>query len=228
MLPQTQKRKTRNSSKVNLLISLVFHSALAVVVIYFAAREGLLGKQIKKIAVEMIKEKKEPEKHKEPEKPKEQIATPTPPKTVAIAEPPRQVVSTPPPANVPAAPPAVAPPSVDLPSFSFEGGRAVETSSDPVKVYKGLLEYSIHSKWNRPEDIDDSNFVAEVEVSVDSSGQISGPVWKRNSGNQRWDASVREALANTKSLTRSPPTNFPSHVLVRFDTTETDALQLQP
>src|ERR1035437_11100928 len=69
MLPQSQQRKKRNSSKVNLLISFIFHTLIVLVMFYFAARQGLLGKQMKKIAVEMVKEKP-PEKPKEPEKPK--------------------------------------------------------------------------------------------------------------------------------------------------------------
>ncbi len=43
MIPQSQPRKKRNSSKVNLLISFAFHALLVVVVLYFAARSGLLG-----------------------------------------------------------------------------------------------------------------------------------------------------------------------------------------
>jgi hypothetical protein len=50
MLPQSQARKKRNSSKVNLLISFIFHTLIVVVMFYFAARQGLLGKQMKKIA----------------------------------------------------------------------------------------------------------------------------------------------------------------------------------
>ncbi len=52
MLPQTQPRKKANSSKVNLLISFVFHAVLVLALLYFAAREGLLGKQMKKISVD--------------------------------------------------------------------------------------------------------------------------------------------------------------------------------
>src|SRR5580658_2653453 len=69
MVPQTQQRKVRNSAKVNLFFSLAFHGIIVVTLLYFAAREGLLGKKIKKIAVEMVKERP-PEKPKEPEKPK--------------------------------------------------------------------------------------------------------------------------------------------------------------
>ena len=87
MLPQSQARKKRNSSKVNLLISFIFHALIVLVMFYFAARQGLLGKQMKKIAVEMVKEKP-PEKPKEPEKPKVE-----PPKveTPKLVEKPKEV-----------------------------------------------------------------------------------------------------------------------------------------
>ena len=134
MLPQSQARKKRNSSKVNLLISFIFHSLIVLVMFYFAARQGLLGKQMKKIAVEMVKEKP-PEKPKEPEKPKVE-----PPKveTPKVVEKPREMEeakAAPPPATE--APPTVAPPAAELPSFEFEGGKTVETSSDPVQTLQG-------------------------------------------------------------------------------------------
>jgi outer membrane biosynthesis protein TonB len=216
MLPGSEKRKKRNSSKVNLLISLAFHGVLMIALVYFAARQGLLGKQLKKIAVEMVKEKP-PEKPKEPEKPKDEVPKAEPQKIVTAPKIEAPKEAPPPSANPVAAPPAVAPPAVDVSSFVFEGGKAVETSSDPVQVYKGLIEYSLHSRWNRPEDMDDHAFVAEVEVAVDRSGQISDPVWKKGSGNQRWDDSVRQALALAKGTSRPPPTNFPPRVTVRFD-----------
>ena len=87
MLPQSQARKKRNSSKVNLLISFIFHTLIVVVMFYFAARQGLLGKQMKKIAVEMVKEKP-PEKPKEPEKPK---AEPPKVETPKVVEKPKEV-----------------------------------------------------------------------------------------------------------------------------------------
>jgi hypothetical protein len=60
---------------VNILISFTFHAAIVLTLGFFAAREGLLGKQLRKITVEMVREKP-PEKPKEPEKPR-----PEPPKT---------------------------------------------------------------------------------------------------------------------------------------------------
>ncbi len=223
MLPQTQKRKARNSSKVNLLISLGFHSLIVVVLLYFAARQGLLGKAIKKIAVEMVKEKP-PEKPKEPEKPKPEPPKVEPPKAVAKIEAPRSLAPPPPPVAVPAAPPTVAPAAVDVPSFTFDGGKQVTTTSDPVQLYKGLVEYTLRSKWVRPEDVDDSSYVAEVEVGIDHSGQIHDPVWKKSSNNKRWDDSVRTALDIAGSVSRPPPTNFPARVVVRFDVVESETV----
>jgi hypothetical protein len=215
MLPQTQARKKRNSSKVNFFISFTFHTLLAVMVLYFAARQGWLGQPLKKLSVDLVKEKK-PEKPKEPEKPKAE-----PPKVVETPKPveaPKPVETAKAPPSV--APPAVAPPAAELPSFVFEGGKAVISSSDPVEIYKNALESAFRSKWNRPENMADDNYAAEVEVSVARDGQISDPVWQKGSGNSRWDDSVRAAIAAVTSLDRPPPTNFPPRVIIRFDVQE--------
>lgn len=230
MVPQAPIRRRRNSSKVNLLISFVFHGAIVLALFYFAAREGLLGKELKKIAVEMVKEKPPEEKKPEPEKPAEEVAKAEPPEPEPVKEtppsapPPAAVrdAAAPPPATDLAAPPVVAPPSVEVPSFTFGGGRAVRTSSDPVQLYKGFLEYSLRSRWNRPAEVDDNLFVAEVEISVDGTGRISNPAWKKGSGHERWDASVRQAIAATPTVNRAPPTNFPPRVLLRFDVLEVE------
>ncbi len=215
MLPHTQPRKKRNSSKVNLLISFIFHATLVLTLLYFAARGGLLGKQIQKISVEMIKEKP-PAKPKEPEKPKVEPPKIEQPKIAATpkAEPPKEA----PPAA--AAPPTVAPPAAELPSFVFEGGKAVETSSDPVQLYKSAVEYAMRSKWNRPDNLKDDDYVAEVNLSVGRDGQLRDPVWEKESGNKLWDDSVRRALAMVTRMDRPPPTNFPPHIVVRFDVQE--------
>ena len=126
MLPQTHQHKKKNSSKVNLTISLVFHAVLVGALLYFAAREGLLGKQIKKIAVHMEKE----DKPKEPEKPKVE-----PPKVETPKfEQPKVVEEAKPSAPPPTAPPVVAPANQDIPSFEFEGGKTVNAESDPVQL----------------------------------------------------------------------------------------------
>ena len=86
-----------------------------------------------------------------------------------------------------------------------------------MQLYKGLLEYALRSKWNRPDNLADDAFVAEIEVTVDRTGKISSPKWQKSSGNTVWDDSVRQAIAGTTSMTRPPPTNFPPRVTVRFD-----------
>lgn len=229
MIPQSKPRQRRNSAKVNLLVSFAFHAVIVLALAYFAAREGLLGQQLKKITVEMVKQTP-PEKPNEPEKPK-----PEPPKVERPkVEPPRVALSppaAPPPSTAPAssanavaAPPPVAPPAVDVPSFVFEGGKAVETSSDPAQLYKGFVEHALRSKWNRPADIADKDFVAEIELAIDRGGRLSQPEWKRGSGNRRWDDSVRAVLASITSISRPPPTNFPPRVVVRFDVQEVTEL----
>jgi len=213
MLPQTQQRKKANSSKVNLTISFVFHAVLVGALVYFAAREGLLGKKIQKISVQMVKEK-QPEKPKEPEKPKVEQ-----PKVEPKVEQPKveEAKSTPPPVT---APPVTAPPAVEVPSFDFEGGRQVNSESDPVQLYKGYIEYVLRSKWNRPDNMDDEKYVAEVEVGVDKTGNINHVTWAKGSGNEKWDQSVKEVFKVVQNIDRRPPTNFPPAVTVRFDVQE--------
>jgi len=216
MLPHTQPRKRRNSSKVNLLISFIFHAVLVLTLVYFAARQGLLGKQIQKISVEMVKEKR-PEKPKEPEKPKVEPPKIEPSKLAAApkVEPPKEAAAPP-----TVAPPTVAPPAAELPSFDFDGGKEVISSSDPVQLYKSAVEFALRSKWNRPDNPHDSDYVAEVQLSVHHDGELSNPVWEKGSGNQVWDDSVRRAVAAVTHMDRPPPTNFPSHIVVRFDVQE--------
>jgi hypothetical protein len=163
------------------------------VLFYFAAREGLLGKKLNKIAVQMIKEKP-PEKPEEPEPPKIEPPKVEPPKveTPKIVEAPK--VQAPP----VVAPPVVAPANSELPSFEFGGGNAVETSSDPVKLYKGYLEYVLRQKWNRPDDEADDTFTAEVAVSVDRQGNIENTTWLKGSGDDKWDATVKQVFAAVK------------------------------
>jgi len=213
MIPQSRPKPKKNSSKVNLTISFIFHALLIAGLVYFAAREGYLGKKLQKISVQMVKEKP-PVKPKEPPKPE----TPKvePPKVVEAPklEPAK---TAPPPA---AAPPVVAPPPAELPSFEFGGGKAVNSESDPVQLYKGYLEYVLRDRWNRPDNMDDATFVAEVQVQVDRQGNLSHTVWQKGSGNQIWDDSVRQVFQQVTAIDRPPPTNFPPVVTIRFDTEE--------
>ena len=106
--------------------------------------------------------------------------------------------------------PSVAPAQVNLPSFSFgDGAKEVQSASDPNEIYKGLIEYALRSKWSRPDNIDDARFVAEVQLSIDASGDVTDYHWVKGSGNPQWDDSVKAALAETKSVGRQPPKGFP-------------------
>jgi hypothetical protein len=194
------------------MISFVFHLALVLVLVYLAARSGILGDQIKKITISMVKEHKPPEK---PKPPPPHIEPPKAPPKIVTA--PKIAVAKAPP---PTAAPVVAPPAQVLPSFDFGGGKAVATSSDPIELYRGALQYAFQSKWNRPDNMDDDKYVDEIRVSVSKDGEISNLQWEKSSGNTVWDDSVRKAIESVTSMDRPPPTNFPSSVVIRFDVTE--------
>jgi hypothetical protein len=212
------ERKKRNSSKVNLTISLVFHGVLVLAIIFFAAHEGMLGKKLKQLTVTMVaKEKKiEPPKEK-PIEPKLEQPKNLEVAKAATAAPKVETAAAPPPAAVDTAP-AVAPPAVSLPAFDFsDGAKAVQTISDPVAIYKALVEHTLRSRWNRPDDISDDNYVAEVEVSLDNAGRMGSYRWLAGSGDLRWDNSVKAVLAQTKTISKPPPKGFPGSFKVRFD-----------
>lgn len=208
-------QRKRPSSRIDLGISILVHSVVFAVVFLFAAREGLVGKKLKAFAVVLVPKEKKAEEPKPPE-PK-----PEPPR---IEEP--KLAQVPPvaarPQNVQAPPatpaPAAAPPAAALPSFSFsDGAKIVQTSSDPVVLYKSAVENALRARWTRPENIEDSAFVAEVEVSIDPAGRLTGRDWKTTSGNKRWDDSVKRAVEQVNAINRPPPRRFPEKFTVRFD-----------
>ena len=214
-------RKQKKTSRLSVVISLVFHAILIGGLVFIAAREGILGKELKKIAVTMVPKEKPPEekpKPKEPE-PKPQVEEPKPEPLKPVDAVPQiaRPANTPPPVANSVAAPAAAPAAAALPAFDFEGGKTVETASDPNAIYKGYVEYTLRSRWNRPEGIEDATFIAEVELAVDASGRIQSSSWKRGSGNAAWDASVKKTLAETGNIGRPPPKGFPPQVVVRFD-----------
>ena len=123
----------------------------------------------------------------------------------------------PPPAGLVAAQPRRPPPSACRPSDFSDGAKEVETISDPNAIYKALVEHTLRSRWNRPEDIADDTYVAEVELSVDPKGRVTDSRWLNGSGDKRWDDSVKAVIAQTKAMSRPPPKGFPEKFLVRFD-----------
>lgn len=220
-------RKKRNSSKVNLTISAVFHGALIIVIAYFAAREGWLGKNIQKLTVTLVpKEKKpEPPKEKPPEPKVEQAKQPEAPKNVAAAPKPEPVTAPPPVAD--AAPAAAAPAPVSLPAFDFsDGAKEVNTLSGPNDIYKAKVERALLANWNRPEDMEDATFAAEVQVNLDTTGKLVNYTWLNGSDNTRWDGSVKAALSKTKGFSKPPP-GFPPQFKVRFDVESLKSAEVQ-
>jgi TonB family protein len=213
-----QQRKKHNSSKINLTISFIFHGLLILVVFFFAAREGLVGKKLKQLAVTMVPKEKKPEPAKEkPAEPKTETAKTDQAPKMAVPQPKTETAAAPPPPAGDTAP-AVAPAATSLPAFEFsDGAKAVETISDPNGIYKALIEHTLRSRWNRPEDISDEAYVAEVELNVDAKGRVTDYHWLKGSGNKRWDESVKAVVAQTKTISRPPPKGFPQQFPVRFD-----------
>ncbi len=211
------QRRKRNSSKVNLTISIVFHGSLVIALFIFAAREGMLGKKLREITVTLAPKEKKPEPPKEkPPEPKVEPPKPVETPKLAVAPPPPRIESAAPPPAQEA--PAVAPAAVNLPAFEFnDGAKDVRTVSDANTLYKGLVEHALRSRWNRPEDMADDQFVAEVELSIDKDGEVTGSRWVKGSGNARWDNSVKAAVAATKAISRPPPKGFPTSFVARFD-----------
>lgn len=214
-------RRKKNSARVNLIFSVVLHGLAVLVIFFFAAREGLVGNKLKEIMVAIVpKEKPKPVEEKPPDPPpvvppkEEQPKVAEAPKEVA---PQQEQAAAPPPAGDAA--PSVAPAAALPADFSFgDGAKVVETSTNaPVAFYRNFVEYSLRSRWNRPEDMDDLNFVVEVEVEVDPAGKVKHYSWKKTTGNKRWDDSVAEVMAATKTISRLPPKDFPPVFIVRFD-----------
>jgi hypothetical protein len=224
-------RQKSLDSKINLTISLVFHTFLIGAIFFFAAREGMLGKKLKEITVTLAPKEKKPEpvKEKPPEQkvPEQKLAEK--PKPADIPAPKSTPLQAPPPQTAAVAP-AAAPELASLPAFEFhDGAQDVTTISDPNAIYKALVEHQIRSRWNRPEDLADDNFVAEIELTIDKKGEIEDTRWVSGSGNKRWDESVKASLNGVKTINRPPPKDFPARFIVRYDVevlkTETVSMQ---
>ncbi len=212
--PAPQRRK-RNSSKTNLVFSIIFHTLIILGAFYFAAREGIMGDKMKTLVATLEQPKPKVETPKPKEEPKvEQPKPAEPPKIVAATPAPHvETPTAPPPID---APPASAPPTIDATFFS-DGAKEVAEVTDPKVIYKGAVERALLSRWSRPEDIKDDEFVAEVELSISPDGKVTGSHWTKVSGDARWDKSVKDAVAATKNVGTAPPKGFPPTFTARFD-----------
>jgi TonB family protein len=211
------QRKKVNSPRVNLIISMGFHTVAIGAIFFFAGREGMLGKRVKQLTVSIAPKQKKPEPEKpKPAEPKIQTPKPAEAAKPAAVPPPVQNAAAPPPPSE--APPAVAPPSVSLPAFVFnDGAKDVTSTTDVNELYKGVIERALRAHWTRPDDIRDENYVVDIELTLDKSGTLTRWQWVKGSGDKRWDDSVKSAMAQVKTISRPPPQGFPDKFTVRFD-----------
>ena len=215
ILHSQHARRKRNSPKVNLTISIILHVILLGTGAFWAAREGLAGKQLQALTASIVpKDKKAETKKPDPkaeEAKREEVKKVMEEAKVVKAVAAASTAAAPPPP--PAAIVAEAPPPVLLSEINF----SEVITTDPIISYKIQVETALRAKWERPSDMEDHDLVAEVELSLDPTGRINGHEWKKGSGNDRWDSSVRKALASTPMVNRAPPKGFPDKFLVRFD-----------
>lgn len=212
VIHSTHQLRKRNSPRVNLTISLILHVLLFAAGAYWAAHEGILGKKIQELSLMLVpKEKKEEAKKDEPKIEEKKVET-KPAETEKVAAAPVQKLVAPPPPVIDTS--IAAPPPVVDQSFVWVDP---DPAKDPKNIYAGQIEKSIRLRWERPKDLEDVDYAAEVELTLDSSGKILAFDWKKGSGNRSWDESVKLALANTTSVGAPPPKDFPNKFRVRFD-----------
>jgi TonB family protein len=227
LMPPSEPPRRRIFSG-GLLVSLVFHVVVVGLLAWFAAREGMLGQPLKQITVRLMPPPPPPKpsapEKSQPEPPREKSAPLTEAEPPKVSVPLPAIISTP----LPEPPPPVAAPApAEMPSLVFDGGgKTVQTENDPAALYRSFVEFSLRARWNRPADIVDEQYLAEVEVAVDAAGRLSDPRWKRKSGDARWDASVMDAIQQTRQLDRPPPAGFPMRMTVRFDVIQSAELNL--
>jgi hypothetical protein len=210
-----QPRK-KATAKTNVTISVVIHVLLFAGGAYWAAREGVLGSKLKELSVRMVPKEKKPEEPKKQEETLKKAEEVKREIQTAKSTVPAQKLNLPAVVNAPAAPPPVAGGFTIGPGDLGDVGAG---NGDAIGHYKQQVETALRLVWERPENIQDMSYVAEVEMRVDAKGKIAGYDWKKGSGNQRWDDSVKKAIASTKNISSAPPKGFPDKFTVKFDVT---------
>lgn len=206
--------RKKPTAKTSVVVSVVIHGLIFLAGAYWAAHEGVLGKKLQTLSASILDKEKKPEAKKD--EPKEEAKKAEAAQEVKTIKQAAASASTekfiPPPA---AADVAAAPPPVMIGGGDFTFNQA--DLNDPVVHYKQQVETALRAKWERPADILDLAYVAEVEVAIDAAGKLMGSDWKKGSGDAKWDESVRRVLAMVKNFNHPPPKGFPGRVLVRFD-----------
>ncbi|MEI7729995.1 MAG: TonB C-terminal domain-containing protein [Verrucomicrobiota bacterium] len=213
-------RRKSSATKTNIIISVVVHVILFLGVGFWAASQGYFGEKAKDLSVSLVRGEKEKVKAAKKDEPKEVVKKVDVAKVIeqakAAAPTTARFVPPPPPVDLGnAAPP---PPVIDSGAFVF--GDEILGSADPVANYKTQIENVLRAKWQRPADVADNGFVAEVETRLDTAGKIVSYEWKKGSGNDRWDTSVKQVMAGATTVGKAPPKGFPDKVVIRFDVVE--------
>ena len=215
------QRKPKNSSKVNFTVSAVFHTLLIGGIAFLAAREGMLGTHLKTLAATIV-----PKDKPKIAPVKDRPVEPKPDAPKVAQEKPRETATAPKVETTTVRPlsdsgPAAAPVATIVGDVDYYEGKDVIT--DPNMVYKSVVEHSLRSRWNRPDDMDDDKFVVNAELTLDPTGKLLNYHLVDSSGNARWDNSVKNALAATKAIGQRPPKGFPGTFSVKFDVETTEA-----
>ena len=202
--------RNKPTAKIHLVIAAVLHGVLILGLLFFASKEGMLGKTMQTLSVTLVPKQKIEEVQKikafEPkiELPRMAQIPVEMPKTLSVATP------------VPAAP-VIAPEAVQIPSLAFsDGAKDVISTSDPILLYKSYVEKYLTTKWSAPQDEED---VVMVNLSVNDKGAIiSTKITSQRGG--KWENSVKKVFAQISSFPKPPPKGFPPIFKIQFDSIE--------
>ena len=199
-------------TRTNLIVAAVLHGVLILGLLFFASKEGMLGKTMQTLSVTLVPKPKIEEVQKikafEPkiELPRVVQAPVEIPKTPSVSQP----------VPVPAAP-SVAPEATQIASFSFsDGAKDVISTTDPVLLYKSYMERYLTSKWEVPDGEED---IVMVDLSINVKGTIiSTKITSHKRG--KWESSVKKVFAQVSSFPQPPPKGFPPTFKIQFDSVE--------
>ena len=204
---RTRTKSGRSTS--NFVISIILHVVIFLACFIWAAKEGYVGKGLQTITANIISREKKPEIVKTDSKANELRKA----EVAKIVEQTKTIAASTTSQNVPPSPVAmdtfVPPPIAQSMSFG--------DVDDAINQYKTQIERDLRSVWKRPANVKDNDYVVEIELNLNPDGKVVGYVWKQGSGNEEWDSSVKNVLNNLKSFSHSPPNEFPSKFVVKFD-----------
>ena len=201
--------------KKTLALAAGVHIVLILLLGLLAGKEGLLGKKIQALTVQLVPK----EKVVEPPKAKQEAPRPV----VELPKPIQETVEMRPIRPVEAPVVMTAPPPVVEPTVIFnDGAKNVITTEDPIQLYKSKIERIFWNKWKFPTDSPEESSTT-ISVSINDAGTITGIGWTSqkigNLNNDKFQNSVRDVVAQVQHL-GIPPKTFPRDFQIRFDVVE--------